>query len=116
MRITLAHIAVPTSTDPAPVWRELERIESSWSRKAFGVVINNFQGVSFQISEAVTLLDAARSMGYTTCRAIDAGVNTDRTRRMIFYSFSVDILSRNRIFRVVSKASGGSSSREKKTA
>ncbi len=52
-------------------------------RKAFGVVINNFQGVSFQISEAVTLLDAARSMGYTTCRAIDAGVNTDRTRRMI---------------------------------
>jgi len=39
-----------------------------------------------------------------------------RTRRMIFYSFSVDILSRNRIFRVVSKASGGSSSREKKTA
>lgn len=52
-------------------------------RKAFGVVINNFQGVSFQISEAVTLLDAARSMGYTTCRAVDAGVNMDRTRRMI---------------------------------
>jgi alkylation response protein AidB-like acyl-CoA dehydrogenase len=52
-------------------------------RKAFGVVINNFQGVSFQVAEAVTLLDAARALGYATCRAVDAGVNTDRIRRMI---------------------------------
>ena len=37
-------------------------------RKAFGMVINNFQGVSFQVAEAVMLLDAARSLGYTTCR------------------------------------------------
>ncbi|MDQ5987414.1 MAG: Caffeyl-CoA reductase-Etf complex subunit CarC [Syntrophus sp. SKADARSKE-3] len=52
-------------------------------RKAFGTTINNFQGVSFQIAEAVTLLDAARSLGYATCRAVDAGVNMDRVRRMV---------------------------------
>ncbi len=52
-------------------------------RKAFGKVINSFQGVSFQVAEAAMLLDAARSMGYTTCRAVDAGVNMDRVRRMI---------------------------------
>jgi len=52
-------------------------------RKAFGLVINNFQGVSFQVAEAVTLLDAARSLGYVTCRAVDAGVSMDRSRRMI---------------------------------
>jgi butyryl-CoA dehydrogenase len=52
-------------------------------RKAFGVTINNFQGVSFQVAEAAMLLDAARAMGYATCRAVDAGVSMDRTRRMI---------------------------------
>jgi alkylation response protein AidB-like acyl-CoA dehydrogenase len=52
-------------------------------RKAFGITINNFQGVSFQIAEASMLLDAARSLGYTTCRAVDAGVSVNRTRRMI---------------------------------
>jgi len=52
-------------------------------RKAFGKVINTFQGVSFQVAEAAMLLDAARSMGYTTCRAVDAGVDMDRVRRMI---------------------------------
>ena len=52
-------------------------------RKAFGVTINNFQGVSFQVAEAAMLLDAARAMGYATCRAVDAGVGVDRTRRMI---------------------------------
>ncbi len=52
-------------------------------RKAFGKVINSFQGVGFQVAEAAMLLDAARSMGYTTCRAVDAGVNMDRVRRMI---------------------------------
>lgn len=52
-------------------------------RKAFGQTINTFQGVSFQVAEAATLLDAARSIGYTTCRAVDAGVEMNRTRRMI---------------------------------
>lgn len=52
-------------------------------RKAFGRTISSFQGVSFQVAEAAMLLDAARSLGYTTCRAIDAGVPTDRARRLI---------------------------------
>lgn len=52
-------------------------------RKAFGATIKSFQGVSFQIAEGAMLLDAARSLGYTTCRAVDAGVNRNRVRRMI---------------------------------
>ncbi len=35
-------------------------------RKAFGQVINTFEGVSFQIAEAFMLLDAARAMAYAT--------------------------------------------------
>ncbi|MEN6437038.1 MAG: acyl-CoA dehydrogenase family protein [Syntrophobacter sp.] len=52
-------------------------------RKAFGLPINTFQGVSFQVAEGAMLLDAARSLGYTTCKAIDSGMNIDRVRRMI---------------------------------
>jgi len=52
-------------------------------RKAFGQTINTFQGVSFQVAEAATLLDAARSIGYTTCRAVDSGVEMNRIRRMV---------------------------------
>lgn len=52
-------------------------------RKAFGQTINTFQGVSFQVAEGATLLDAARSLGYTTCRAVDAGIEMNRVRRMI---------------------------------
>ena len=52
-------------------------------RKAFGQVINRFQGVSFQVAEAVALLDASRSLVYTTTRAVDAGVEENRIRRMV---------------------------------
>ena len=52
-------------------------------RKAFGQVINRFEGVSFQIAEAVMLLDAARSLAYTTARAVDEGVGMDLIRRMV---------------------------------
>jgi len=52
-------------------------------RKAFGQVINNFQGVSFQIAEAVILLDAARALGYATARAVDEKVDMNRIRRMV---------------------------------
>jgi alkylation response protein AidB-like acyl-CoA dehydrogenase len=52
-------------------------------RKAFGAVINTFQGVSFQVAEAAMLLDAAQAMGYATCRAVDAGFGMDRIRRMV---------------------------------
>jgi alkylation response protein AidB-like acyl-CoA dehydrogenase len=52
-------------------------------RKAFGRVINQFQGVSFQVAQASTLLDAARSMVYTTARAVDAGAPPALVRRLI---------------------------------
>ena len=52
-------------------------------RKAFGQTINNFQGVSFQVSESVMLLDAARSLGYATARAVDAKIDMNRVRRMV---------------------------------
>ena len=52
-------------------------------RKAFGQIITTFEGVSFQIAEAVMLLDAARAMGYATARAVDAGVDMNRIRRMV---------------------------------
>ena len=52
-------------------------------RKAFGQVIARFEGVSFQVAEAVMLLDAARALGYVTARAVDAGVDMNRVRRMV---------------------------------
>ncbi|MFH1529460.1 MAG: acyl-CoA dehydrogenase family protein [Pseudomonadota bacterium] len=52
-------------------------------RKAFGRTINRFQGVSFQIAEAVTLLDAARAMIHVTATAVDAGEDPNRIRRMV---------------------------------
>jgi alkylation response protein AidB-like acyl-CoA dehydrogenase len=52
-------------------------------RKAFGQTINNFQGVSFQVAESVMLLDAARSLGYATARAVDAKIDMNRVRRMV---------------------------------
>lgn len=52
-------------------------------RKAFGQHINRFQGVSFQIAEAAMLLDASRALADTTARAVDAGVEIGRIRRMI---------------------------------
>jgi alkylation response protein AidB-like acyl-CoA dehydrogenase len=52
-------------------------------RKAFGRHINQFQGVSFQVAEASMLLDASRSLVYTTARAVDAGEDPARLRRTI---------------------------------
>ena len=53
-------------------------------RKAFGKTINQFQGVSFQIAEGAILLDASRSLAYTTSRAVDdPRVSRDTARRMI---------------------------------
>jgi alkylation response protein AidB-like acyl-CoA dehydrogenase len=40
-------------------------------RRAFGKVINKFQGVSFQIAEAALLLDVCRSYIYTTAKCVD---------------------------------------------
>lgn len=53
-------------------------------RKAFGTSINNFQAVGFKVADCVTMLDAARSLVYTTARAIDSGrVSANRIRRMV---------------------------------
>jgi len=52
-------------------------------RKAFGKTINNFQGVSFQVAEAAMLLDACRSMIYTTASAVDKGVDSNVIRRLV---------------------------------
>jgi alkylation response protein AidB-like acyl-CoA dehydrogenase len=52
-------------------------------RKAFGQTINRFEGVSFQIAEAATLLDASRSMVYTTCLAVQAQAPAGRVRRLV---------------------------------
>ena len=52
-------------------------------RKAFGATINTFQGVSFQVADAVMLLDASRAMVYATCTAVDAGQPQGTIRRMV---------------------------------
>jgi butyryl-CoA dehydrogenase len=55
----------------------------STRRKAFGQVISQFQGVSFQVAEAAMLLDASQSMVYTTARSVDAGSPRNQIRRMV---------------------------------
>lgn len=52
-------------------------------RKAFGRAIKDFQGVSFQVAEAVMLLDAARSMVWTTATAVDKKQDPSRLQRLI---------------------------------
>ena len=52
-------------------------------RKAFGRPVAAFQGVSFQVAEAATLLDASRAMIYTTARAVDAGIHDKTIRRLV---------------------------------
>lgn len=56
-------------------------------RKAFGQPIKNFQAVGFKVADCVLSLDAARSMVYTTCLAVDSGsVHPGRIRRMVSQS------------------------------
>lgn len=55
-------------------------------RKAFGQPVAAFQGVSFQVAEAVTLLDASRAMIYTTARAVDEGIHDKQIRRLVSQS------------------------------
>ncbi len=52
-------------------------------RRAFGQKIREFEGVSFQIAESVTRLDAARALTHETARAIDAGDEPRRVRRLV---------------------------------
>ncbi|HQG32922.1 MAG TPA: acyl-CoA dehydrogenase, partial [Deltaproteobacteria bacterium] len=56
-------------------------------RKAFGFPIQSFEAVGFKVADCALMLDAARSMVYTTCRAVDSGtVHAGRVRRMVSQS------------------------------
>jgi alkylation response protein AidB-like acyl-CoA dehydrogenase len=52
-------------------------------RKAFGQKIRRFEGVSFKIADSITQLDAARMLVYGAARAIDAGDDPGRCRRLV---------------------------------
>ncbi|MEE8409467.1 MAG: acyl-CoA dehydrogenase [Myxococcota bacterium] len=52
-------------------------------RKAFGRTISGYQGVSFQVAEAVMLLDASRAFVYSTCLAVQHEGATPRVRRLV---------------------------------
>ena len=84
-------------------------IATSYSsrRKAFGQIIATFEGVSFQIAEAVMLLDAARSLGYTTARAVDSGVDMNRIRRLVSESKKFITESCQRVAHIAMQVMGG---------
>ena len=52
-------------------------------RKAFGQKIRNFEGVSFQVADSITHLDAARMLVYGAARTVDAGDDPRRCRRLV---------------------------------
>jgi alkylation response protein AidB-like acyl-CoA dehydrogenase len=52
-------------------------------RKAFGKVINQFEGVSFKVAESAALLDASRAMCTVTAAAAGSGVDAGVVRRMV---------------------------------
>jgi len=52
-------------------------------RRAFGEKIRAFEGVNFKVADSITLLDAARALVETTARAIDAGDDAARLRRLV---------------------------------
>jgi alkylation response protein AidB-like acyl-CoA dehydrogenase len=52
-------------------------------RKAFGQVVAEFEGVSFQVAEASMLLDASRALVYATARGVDAGLTPAESRRLV---------------------------------
>ena len=52
-------------------------------RKAFGQKIRRFQAVSFKLAESITQLDAARMLVYGAARAVDAGDDPGRCRRLV---------------------------------
>lgn len=50
----------------------------SGKRKAFGRPIQKFQAVSFKVADAVTSLDAARSLNFIAADAVDRGMDARR--------------------------------------
>jgi alkylation response protein AidB-like acyl-CoA dehydrogenase len=52
-------------------------------RKAFGEKIRSFQAVSFKVADSITQLDAARMLVHGAARAVDAGDDPARCRRLV---------------------------------
>ena len=53
-------------------------------RKAFGLPIQMFEAVGFKVADSVMMLDAARSLVYSTCLAVDSGkAHPNRVRRLV---------------------------------
>lgn len=52
-------------------------------RKAFGQKIRSFEAVSFKVADSITQLDAARMLVYGAARAVDAGDDPRRCRRLV---------------------------------
>jgi acyl-CoA dehydrogenase len=64
------------------VWGSLDlAVRYSNKRTAFGKLIRKFQGVSFNIADAITELDAARALTYMAARAVDE--NAANSRRLV---------------------------------
>jgi alkylation response protein AidB-like acyl-CoA dehydrogenase len=76
-------------------------------RKAFGQPIRSFQGVSFQIAQAVTLLDASRALAYTTARAVDAGADDAYVRRLVSETKRFVTESCQEVARIAMQTMGG---------
>jgi alkylation response protein AidB-like acyl-CoA dehydrogenase len=76
-------------------------------RKAFGRVIREFQGVSFQVAEAVTLLDACRAMVWTTARLVDAKAHPNHVRRLVSETKKFVTESCQRVARNAMQVMGG---------
>ena len=60
-------------------------------RYAFGRKIRDYQAVSFKVADAITQLDAARSLCQAACRAADAGLPSARRLVSEAKKFSTDM-------------------------
>ena len=76
-------------------------------RKAFGQPIREFQGVSFQVAEARTLLDVCQAMTYATARAVDAGEDPRRVRRLVSETKKFVTASCQQVARYAMQVMGG---------
>jgi alkylation response protein AidB-like acyl-CoA dehydrogenase len=76
-------------------------------RKAFGQTLKSFQGVSFQLAQAVTLLDASRALVYATGRAVDAGADAAYVRRLVSETKKFVTESCQEVGRIAMQVMGG---------
>jgi len=72
-RLTSAGASLGIARGPLEV-----AVRYSNRRKAFGQTIRRFQGVSFQVADAITQLDAARALTIAAAMAIDKGMPAAR--------------------------------------